>query len=527
MNPVKLLAHFDRISEAPDAVPRLRRFILDLAVRGVLVTQNEDDEPASDLIELLKNDPQARTSSLPSQWMRARVGVLLEFRYGKALAEGDRLDRGPVSVFGSNGVIGYCAKPLTEESSIIIGRKGSAGALNFCSGPSWTTDVAYFVTPPAFFSIRFLLISLKTLDLNELGKGVKPGLSRLDAYDLQMMVPPLAEQHRIATKVDELMALCDRLEAAQAERENRRDRLTVASLHRLNKPAKADDGAVFTEHTRFHLSHLSRSTTRPGQIPALRQAILGLAVRGQLVPQDPYEESASELLARVAIQKTKAGNAKTGRDWVGDNATPVDEAFVAPRGWAWTRIGNGVERVTVGYVGPMKDQYVEGGIPFLRSQNVRPNRFREDGLISISPIFHQAIAKSALAPGDVVVVRSGNVGTACVIPPSLPVANCSDLVVVKNPAAVLPTFLCFYLNSIAAAHIVAGAVGVALTHFNTKSVATMPLPLPPIAEQHRIVAKVEELMAVCDQLEGQLASIQTESRLLLEAVLHEALVPAA
>jgi len=192
----------------------------------------------------------------------------------------------------------------------------------------------------------------------------------------------------------------------------------------------------------------------------------------------------------------------------------------------WTRIANAVERVTVGYVGPMKTEYVEGGIPFLRSQNVRANRFREDGLITISPSFHRTIAKSALAPGDVVVVRSGNVGTACVIPPSLLDANCSDLVVVKKPIGVVPTFLCFYLNSLAAAHIEAGSVGVALTHFNTKSIATMPLPVPRLAEQHRIVAKVEELLALCDRLEAQLTAARNESRRLLEAVLHEALAPA-
>jgi type I restriction enzyme S subunit len=175
----------------------------------------------------------------------------------------------------------------------------------------------------------------------------------------------------------------------------------------------------------------------------------------------------------------------------------------------------------------MKEQYVEGGVPFLRSQNVRANRFRAGGLISISRAFHRAISKSALAPGDVVVVRSGNVGTACVIPPSLPEANCSDLVVVKRPSAVLPEYLCFYLNSLAAVHVEEGTVGVALTHFNTKSVATMPIPLPPLAEQHRIVAKVDELLALCDHLEAQLTTTQTETRRLLEAVLHQALASVA
>jgi type I restriction enzyme S subunit len=145
-------------------------------------------------------------------------------------------------------------------------------------------------------------------------------------------------------------------------------------------------------------------------------------------------------------------------------------------------------------------------------------------LIAISPEFHERIKKSALAPGDVVVVRSGNVGVACVIPEYLSEANCSDLVVVKRPMALVPAFLSIYLNSSASVYVNAGAVGVALTHFNTKSVATMPIPVPPLAEQHRIVAKVDELMALCDDLERGLAREQTERGRLLEAVLRGALV---
>jgi type I restriction enzyme S subunit len=174
----------------------------------------------------------------------------------------------------------------------------------------------------------------------------------------------------------------------------------------------------------------------------------------------------------------------------------------------------------------MKDKYVEDGIPFLRSQNVRANRFRPEGLTFISEEFHAKLKKSELHPGDVVVVRSGNVGTACVIPPELTRANCSDLVIIQRPEAVVPEFLCFYLNSLAAVHIEAGTVGVALTHFNTKSVATMPFPLPPLAEQHRIVAKVDALMALCDRLEAALTTADTTRTRLLEALLHEALDPA-
>jgi type I restriction enzyme, S subunit len=295
--------------------------------------------------------------------------------------------------------------------------------------------------------------------------------------------------------------------------------LAAASLARLNAP----DPETFHPDAGFALDALPALTTRPDQIKQLRQTILNLAVRGKLVRQDPNDEPAGELLVRFAVRKAKG---RRGRDWSQGAGSQKEPPFDPPLGWSWTTIDETAERVTVGYVGPMRDQYVERGVPLLRSQNVRANKFREEGLIYISPAFHRKIIKSALVPGDVVVVRSGNVGTACVIPSTIKEANCSDLVVVQKPVCVLPEFLCFYLNSLAAVHVEEASVGVALTHFNTKSVATMPLALPPLPEQHRIVAKVDALMALCDCLEASLATVDDTRRRLLEALLAEALAPA-
>ena len=130
---------------------------------------------------------------------------------------------------------------------------------------------------------------------------------KYEEFELQPLpLPPLAEQHRIVAKVDALMALCDQLEAAKTEREQSRDRLVVASLHRLNSPADtaetdtpdlpARQAEAFRDHARFVFNHLPRLTTRPEHIKQLRQTILNLAVRGKLVPQDPNDEPAAELL---------------------------------------------------------------------------------------------------------------------------------------------------------------------------------------------------------------------------------------
>ena len=543
----ELIDGLARAADSSKNIPHLRRLVVALAISGKLDVSN-DEEPFTRIVEHLKAErvrliemgklkrqdelPSVSYEELPMEVSRAchfeRLGNLATL--AKGLTGIQSAAPGPFPLVVTAEERTSCDHFDFDGAAAIVPMVSSAGhgkasikRLHYQEGKFALGNIlcAVFPISEEIISARFLYEYLTTFK-EELLVTRMIGTANVSLTIGKIAdVPVPLVSRSIQQRVDELMALCDRLEAAQAERESRRDRLAAVSLNRLNQPA--DEPSAFQDHASFYFNHLPRLTTRPEHIQQLRKTILNLAVRGKFVPQDPNDEPAFELLERVAVQKTKAGNAKTGRDWVGDIAKPVDEAFVIPKSWAWTRIANTVERVTVGYVGPMKDHYVQDGIPFLRSQNVRANRFRKDGLISISPKFHQAISKSELAPGDVVVVRSGNVGTACVIPPSLLKANCSDLVVVKHPIAVHPAYLCFYLNSLASTHIEAGTVGVALTHFNTKSVATMPFPLPPLPEQHRIVARVDELMALCDRLEAQLTTTQTESRRLLETVLHDAL----
>jgi type I restriction enzyme S subunit len=170
----------------------------------------------------------------------------------------------------------------------------------------------------------------------------------------------------------------------------------------------------------------------------------------------------------------------------------------------------------------MKDEYVSAGIPFLRSQNVREDRFESRGLLFISPLFHDRLSKSRLMPGDVVIVRSGDVGTACVVPDSLGEANCADLVIVQGPEAIDGHYASMYMNSLARSRVRAGRVGVALTHFNTQSVAELPVPVPPLAEQKRIVGESQRLMSVVDSLETITIAATQRSTVLRSSILKAA-----
>ena len=557
----RLLALYDRVAEAEDAIPRLRRFVLDLAVRGKLVEQDPSDEPAAELLKRIAKEKARLVKAgglraskaaepamveapfdLPFNWAWAAIGTVFIYDAGDK-RDPKELDRSLwlLELEDVEKDTGRLIDRITADQRESQSTKSQFRAGDILYGklrlylnkvlvadePGYSTTEIVALRPYLPLCSDYCALALRRPDFVEyvtrLGQGTKmPRLRTEDAVVAPFPLPPLAEQQRIVAKVDELMALCDRLEGARARREAVRDRMTAATLTRLTAPDT--DAETFPTHARFALQTLPTLTTRPDQIKTLRQTILNLAVRGKLVAQGPTDEPAAEMLRE--FEKSKKGDRK-GRDWSQGALNKVEEAFSAPPGWAWTTIDETALRVTVGYVGPMKDEYVVAGVPFLRSQNVRANRFRFEGLAKISQDFHNKIIKSVLYPGDVVVVRSGNVGTACTIPEELGEANCSDLVVIQRPKCVNPHFLCFYLNSLASVHVEAGAVGVALTHFNTKSVATMPIPLPPLAEQHRIVAKVEAMMALCDQLEASLTTATTTRSRLLEALLHEALDPAA
>jgi type I restriction enzyme S subunit len=396
--------------------------------------------------------------------------------------------------------------------------------LNLCDGPSWTTDVAYFVEAPAFFDLHFLLYALAALDLDKLGKGVKPGLSRSDAYEQIMWVPPLAEQHRIVAKVDELMTLCDRLEKARAERESRRDKLTTASLARLNAPGPE----TFHDDAHFALSALSALTTRPDQIKQLRQTILNLAVRGKLVPQDPEDEPASELLKRIAAEKArlvKAGAISRQKESIRDPSRLIEEL---PATWQLIALGEVCTIVTSGSRG-WAEFYADTGPGFIGAQNIGFGKLKLDDLASVNPPLNSEGSRTKVVKGDLFIVITG----AGVTNPALLDRDLGEAYVSQHVGLVRLTdkqlsewcLVCLMAPAGGRAELVERAYGAGRPGLNLDNIRSLSIPIPPLSEQHRVVAKVSALMALCDRLEASLATCEDTRRRLLDAVLAEAVEP--
>lgn len=531
---------FDQFADAPDAVAKMRELVLELAVQGKLVAPSPkpDKHPAwlafrKELSERIYSyDPGPPPPfEIPDHWVWCVVGEVAKPCGQKTPDEKfTYIDVG--SIDNARGALKpelniveaaeapSRARKLAQPGSVIYATvrpylKNIAVIEKDFSPPAIISTAFAILHPLPFVESQFLFYWLRSSsferEVSAYAKGVAyPAISDGDLKRCAVPVPPPAEQKRIVAKVDELMALCDRLEAQQRERETRHPALARASLARF-----ADAPTPANLDFLFHPSYA---------IPPadLRKSILTLAFAGKLVPQDPSDEPAAALLEKARTEKARLierGIVK--REPWADKLQDATQLYELPPGWEWTHVSDVVEKVTVGYVGPMKEQYCETGVPFLRCQNVRENRYEPIGLAFISEEFHRSIAKSTLRPGDVVVTRSGNVGVTCVIPEGLSEANCSDLVIVKRPLALVPAFLSYFINSIAAGQIEAKTVGIALTHFNTQSVAQMTVALPPLAEQRRIVAKVEQLMALVDALETQLAASRATAANLLSALVAE------
>jgi len=158
-----------------------------------------------------------------------------------------------------------------------------------------------------------------------------------------------------------------------------------------------------------------------------------------------------------------------------------------------------VADLTVGFVGSMADEYIESGIPFLRSLNIESFKIKYDGIKYISQTFHDKLKKSKLSPGDVVIVRTGKPGACTVIPDSLVEANCSDLVIIRpHNQKIYSYFLAAYINSAAIGHVDAHLVGAVQQHFNIGSAKKINILLPPLSEQKAIA---DTLSCLDDKIE--------------------------
>ena len=563
---VALSEHLPLLASAPDGIQKLRGLILELAVRGKLVPQDPKDEPASELLKRiakerarLESDGKIKKSkplppvdeneqpfALPVSWTWTRLGEITNF--GQTDKDGE--------IRESTWVLDL--EDIQKDTSVLLRkvrfaeRQAKSDKNRFQEG-----DVLYGKLRPylnkvivadeegvctteilpvrGFYGIfpRFLMHAVKRPDflayVNSKSYGMKmPRLGTDDGRSALFPLPPLAEQHRIVAKIDELMALCDRLEAEVGAGETAHAKLVETLLGTLTQSTDADDHATNWQRLAEHFETLF---TTEYSLDVLKQTILQLAVMGKLVPQDPNDESASELLKRIAKERAKLESEGTCRK--SKSTPPVGEdeqPFELPDGWGWVRLGtlaifeNGDRSSRY----PNEGDHQPSGVPFFGAKDMIDGLLRFDsGLRFISEEKFSELSNGKLVDRDFVVLLRGTVGKIALFRAnpefSTGFINAQMLIV-----RILNKHLCDYFGVYSATNffqslITRKTTGSAIKQMPANVLADFLFPLPPLAEQHRIVAKVDELMALCDRLKADLAESRTRQSRLSATLIESAL----
>jgi type I restriction enzyme S subunit len=540
---------FDLFADAPNAVMKMRQLILTFAVQGRLVAQNPNDEPAQALLK--KTPPTSKVSQVPADdfaepfripttwaWIRLpRVLTKLtdgthhsppnassgEFMYVTAKNiknDGVLLDDITfVTKRVHDEIYARCNPSFGDVLFIKDGATTGIVTINQLKEPfSMLSSVALLKPSPAVFN-RYLLWAMRSPFFYEETRGGMKGAA-ITRVTLSVMaesllpLPPLAEQKRIVAKVDQLMALCDQLEAQQQERETRHTALARASLARFAEAPNPTNLNLL-----FHKSY---------SIPPadLRKSILTLAVQGKLVSQNPDEEVAHQLLIRVADEKFRLVQSKVIKserplDPISDN----EALFRLPDKWAWCRAGDLCRSISSGSTPEQSVFSRTEGVPYLKVYNIRNQKVDFEYKAQFIPAaYHrEKMKRSTLIPGDVIMNIVGPpLGKVAIIPETFPEWNCNQAIAFFRPVfrEFAPYIYMFLKQGSFLKNIeLIGTAG--QDNISVTKCKFIPIPIPPLPEQRRIVAKVDELMALVDALETQLTTSQTKAAELMEAVVAE------
>jgi type I restriction enzyme, S subunit len=482
MNARELVDSLRHITHSPGKVPRLRELILKLGIQGQLATQDASDEPAPLLI---KGEDRARPARLPSGWATAPLGEVASLRRGFDLPK-SRRKPGKVPVFAANGPVGTHNEIGVKGPGVVTGRSGTIGKVHFVIDHFWPLNTALYVENFHGNDPQFIALLLRGVNLAQFASYTAvPTLNRNIAHEAMVWVPPLEEQRRIVAKVDELMALCDKLERQQEERERIfpvLSRVTHTCL--AENPTPANLQAVFTETGR--LSPVD-----------MRRTILGLAIRGGLSTREYDDGNAATDFPLVARYADDAPTIAIPSHWL----------HVPLRAFGEWRGGGTPSKST--------PTFWNGSIPWVSPKDMKQSVITETAdHITTAAISHSSARM--IPEGSVLLVIRGMILIRAF---PVAIAGC-DLTINQDMKSIIPTYaetkpyLYLALTALEAKVL---ALVQRSTHGTckllTNDIQSLLIPLPPLAEQQRILAQVDQLMALVDKLEAQ----QTQARHYAEA----------
>jgi len=551
-----LFQHFATLATGPDGITRLRELILQLAVQGKLGTQDESDEPASLLLERIRKEKERLVKegkikaskslplvkegevlySIPKGWKIVQLGDVVNYngriktnpedipkdawllelediekdtsRIVQRLSVGERDPQSTKSSFKTGDVLYGKLRPYLNK--VVVAEEDGyctteiAPISIYCDILS--EYLAYILKSPCFIEY-----------VNSKSYGMKmPRLGTKDAIQAKIPLPPLAEQQRIVEKLDRLMALCDELERQQQQERSTCLRLGTASFAGLQN---AESPEEFERQWAQICDTFELMLDCPENVAVLRQTILHLAVQGKLGTQDEGDEPASLVIKKIISERQSWINKENVKIKSISKITKIQRkvmdidllTFQIPKSWEICYFediaANKKNAIKAGPFGSSltKSCYIDNGFKIYGQEQVINN----DPFIGnyyISEEKYQELKSCAVAPGDILISLVGTIGKILILPEDCQpgIINPRLIKLSLNPLIYLP-YIDLYLKTPLVKGILAEeSHGGTMDILNLKILKNLPIIFPPLAEQHRIVEKVDRLMALCDQLEAQL-----------------------
>ncbi len=560
--------HFDTAFAAPEGIRKLCDFILTLAMQGKLVPQDSAEPPARELLNAIESEKQKLIKErkikrpktvpeigsedmpydLPDGWKWSRIGEIGNVFNGNSINAREK----EMKYAGAKGLpyiatkdVGYGFDAFNYENGIFIpptekkfkiahrgavlicAEGGSAGKKcgitdrDICFGNKLFAN-ELFGGIPSKFILYFYLSPIFQSFFSSAMTGIIGGVSIAKFVQLPVPLPPLMEQHRIVTKIDELMTRCDELENLRKQQVQKRVTVHAAAINRLLDTQKQES---FTDAKRFITRHFSELYMVQENVGELRKAILQLAIMGKLVPQDPDDPPACELLEEIKSEKQQIIKEKSIRKHKPlAEITPDEIPYPLPHGWEWSRLGDILIFGPTNGVSPKAVDY-KTNVRSLTLSATTSGIFKEEH----SKYIDMDVPVDSdlwLRDGDILVQRGNTleyVGVPAVYRGEPNRFIYPDLMMKVRVSSKMDTDYVYLAMSAEPSrnYLRARASGTSGTmpKINQNTLISLPIPIPSPPEQHRIVAKVSELMHLCDALEYQIDASDTKQIEVLEAVM--------
>ena len=574
MTPETFIEHFETFAEAPNGVAKLRELILQLAVQGKLGTQDVNDEPAINDLTEIDSEKQAMIEArnlrpnriseieqtrvlqyaIPDSWRWFRLGDVAFFQEGPGIRnwqfrrEGVKLLNvqnivdGQLVLENSDRFVSIEEFEATythfrvEQGDILFASSGGSwGKTTWFEDPGYPVMLNTSMIRLKFFSKRcsddYLLVFLrgqffrKQMEIQLV--GMQPNFGSTHLGRVYIPLPPLAEQRRIVGKVNQLLGLCDELAARQAARREARERLVGATLDRL---VSARSAAEFPAHAHRLRDQFDRLFDTPTTLPQLRQAVLQLAVQGQLVPVRPSEEITTQALVSMERERMSLSFANGDQPKIEAEYATLRDAGPNEDGSRRFITARCIcDFITKGTTPAADELMPEGDIPFLKVYNIVNNLldFKYKPTFVRQTIHETQLRRSKIQPGNVLMNLVGPpLGKVAVVTDEYPEWNCNQALVIFKPISYYDsTFLSYIIGCPATLkEVLQNTRGTAgQDNISLEQSRNLRIPLVSLEYQRRFIAEVTELLSLCDALEAKLTQAESASTQLLSAAVHQLL----